>query len=378
MQWKRHEEVVDVYIARKQSRGGKRFEFVRMSGKEDADRVIERLHGFNLYGSNLTVKLARNNNNNGEDMGEGKTYNGSCGGGRFMEDEEMFGGGDSVSSINNRLLNWGMGEIKVQRIGAKSFLLTIEYEDLYLMLEDLEWSYVMVKDKDSRIVGVLGVNANHSRDCEKVTVLISTDQDNKIEEVVEIEVGDKIFEIGVVELGFLDDTTTALGKKVIADKVKCDVIQESESETDTISLQDKKEIVDDDRSCSSTEKEALNVMCAEKDLINCLNREMESLRDQINEKELMGGGNSKVEKKTAKCVNNEEADIQRDCKLVHDENVVDDSIWVGAVSKGLLNDNGLVEHVVDPNEISNQLCEPLSRMADTDNRDMGFKYTTHN
>ncbi|KAK8582680.1 hypothetical protein V6N13_069452 [Hibiscus sabdariffa] len=68
MQWKglwhsfaRHGEVVDVYIARKQSRGGKRFGFVRMSGKEDADRVIERLHGFKLYGSNLIVKLARNN-----------------------------------------------------------------------------------------------------------------------------------------------------------------------------------------------------------------------------------------------------------------------------------------------------------------------------
>ncbi|KAK8582689.1 hypothetical protein V6N13_069461 [Hibiscus sabdariffa] len=68
MQWKglwhsfaRHGEVVDVYIARKRSRGGKRFGFVRMSGKEDADRVIERLHGFKLYGSNLIVKLARNN-----------------------------------------------------------------------------------------------------------------------------------------------------------------------------------------------------------------------------------------------------------------------------------------------------------------------------
>ncbi|KAK8582692.1 hypothetical protein V6N13_069464 [Hibiscus sabdariffa] len=89
----------------------------------------------------------------------------------------------------------------------------------------------------------MGVNANHSRDCEKVTVLISTDQVKKIEEVVEIEVGDKIFEIGVVELGFSDDTATALGKKVIVEKVNCDVIQESESETDTISLQDKKEVV---------------------------------------------------------------------------------------------------------------------------------------
>ncbi|KAK8582682.1 hypothetical protein V6N13_069454 [Hibiscus sabdariffa] len=56
-----HGEVVDVYIARKRSRGWKRFGFVRMSGKEDADRVIERLHGFKLYGSNLIVKLARNN-----------------------------------------------------------------------------------------------------------------------------------------------------------------------------------------------------------------------------------------------------------------------------------------------------------------------------
>ncbi|KAK8582683.1 hypothetical protein V6N13_069455 [Hibiscus sabdariffa] len=287
-------------------------------------------------------------------MGEEKTYNGSCGGGRFMATIT------SVSSINNRLLNWGLGEIKVQRMGAKSFLLTIEDEDLYLMLEDLEWSYLKEIFNDIRpwsesinyreratwleVKGLplhvwhavtlkkiaklwgsfdaMGVNANHSRDCEKVTVLISTDQVKKIEEVVEIEVGDKIFEIGVVELGFSDDTATALGKNVIADKVNCDVIQESESETDTISLQDKKEVVDDDRSCSGTEEEALNVMCAEKDLINCLNREMESLRDQINEEELMVG-NSKVEKKTAKCVDSEEADKKRDCKLVHDENVVD-------------------------------------------------------
>ncbi|KAK8689715.1 hypothetical protein V6N13_088428 [Hibiscus sabdariffa] len=67
MQWKglwhsfaRHGEVVNVYIARKCSKGGKRFGFVRMNGKEDADRVIERLHGFKIYGSLLTVKHARN------------------------------------------------------------------------------------------------------------------------------------------------------------------------------------------------------------------------------------------------------------------------------------------------------------------------------
>ncbi|KAK8576933.1 hypothetical protein V6N13_121932 [Hibiscus sabdariffa] len=65
MHWKRlwfsfarHGDVVNAYIARKLSRGGKRFGFVRMKEKVDADRAIERLHGFFLYGSKLTVKMA--------------------------------------------------------------------------------------------------------------------------------------------------------------------------------------------------------------------------------------------------------------------------------------------------------------------------------
>ncbi|KAK8576936.1 hypothetical protein V6N13_121935 [Hibiscus sabdariffa] len=64
MHWKglwfsfaRHGDVVNAYIARKLSIGGKRFGFVRMKEKVNADRAIERLHGFFLYGSKLTVKM---------------------------------------------------------------------------------------------------------------------------------------------------------------------------------------------------------------------------------------------------------------------------------------------------------------------------------
>ncbi|KAK9044992.1 hypothetical protein V6N11_058882 [Hibiscus sabdariffa] len=56
----RHGEVVSVYIARKKSRGGKRFGFIRMKNLVEAERVMERLHGFTLYGSRLCVKRARN------------------------------------------------------------------------------------------------------------------------------------------------------------------------------------------------------------------------------------------------------------------------------------------------------------------------------
>ncbi|KAK8585593.1 hypothetical protein V6N13_050570 [Hibiscus sabdariffa] len=57
----RHGDVVSVYIAKRKSRGGKRFGFVRMKNLVEAERVMERLHGFTLYGSKLSVKRARDN-----------------------------------------------------------------------------------------------------------------------------------------------------------------------------------------------------------------------------------------------------------------------------------------------------------------------------
>ncbi|KAL4291538.1 hypothetical protein GQ457_14G012110 [Hibiscus cannabinus] len=54
----RHGVVVDVFIPRRRSRASRRFGFVRMASKEDADRVIERLNGFWLYGARVSVSLA--------------------------------------------------------------------------------------------------------------------------------------------------------------------------------------------------------------------------------------------------------------------------------------------------------------------------------
>ncbi|KAL4283907.1 hypothetical protein GQ457_16G022410 [Hibiscus cannabinus] len=54
----RHGVVVDVFIPCRRSRAGRRFGFVRMASKEDVDRVIERLNGFWLYGTRVSVSLA--------------------------------------------------------------------------------------------------------------------------------------------------------------------------------------------------------------------------------------------------------------------------------------------------------------------------------
>ncbi|KAK8622412.1 hypothetical protein V6N13_117329 [Hibiscus sabdariffa] len=52
-----------------------------------------------------------------------------------------------------------------------------------------------------------GENAAHSRDCEKVTILITTEIVDRIEEVVEICVGNLLHQVRVIELGFNDNST---------------------------------------------------------------------------------------------------------------------------------------------------------------------------
>ncbi|KAK9010074.1 hypothetical protein V6N11_036591 [Hibiscus sabdariffa] len=54
----RHGEVVATFIARKLSRGGKRFGFVRFRDEVDAGRAMERLNDFVVYWFRLIVKLA--------------------------------------------------------------------------------------------------------------------------------------------------------------------------------------------------------------------------------------------------------------------------------------------------------------------------------
>ncbi|GMI71985.1 hypothetical protein HRI_000867800 [Hibiscus trionum] len=56
----RHGDIVDVFVPRKRSKSGRRFGFVRYAKKADAMRAIERLHRFTLFGSHISVTLARN------------------------------------------------------------------------------------------------------------------------------------------------------------------------------------------------------------------------------------------------------------------------------------------------------------------------------
>ncbi|KAK8659987.1 hypothetical protein V6N13_050924 [Hibiscus sabdariffa] len=257
----RHGEVLDTFIANKRNKEGKRFGFVRTSNKSDANRMIERLNNFNLFGSKITVSYARfqtrqtfwrrldpretrnwdkdDKNNtrfakgessipgtkeayinkeglkqvegdeNYEDM-EKKRLKFF----RHVEEEALWNlknclVGDtpnicSIESVRSRLHEWGMGEIKVKRLGGRSFILIIEDMELYMMHEDLQWSYLKEPWGEFE---AFGENLNCNIDCEKMRVLIVTEQVHKISEVVDLEVGNLVYEIKIIEVGFTDNSS---------------------------------------------------------------------------------------------------------------------------------------------------------------------------
>ncbi|KAK8635012.1 hypothetical protein V6N13_022890 [Hibiscus sabdariffa] len=367
MHWKglwhafaRHGDVTDTFIPRKLSRGGKRFGFVRLKSRTDALRIIERLNGFILYGYRLTVKMARfkkgvYKEKSSETQGTKNWMNDTVGrvktvmesgnqnrgklkriSGHVMEEELwklrrcLVGEMASICSLRSivlRLQEWGLGEIRVQRMGSKLFLLSFEDDELYMMLEDLNWSYLReifmevrpwsetLKQPEratwlevsgcplhcwnhttlKRVAELwgtfeaVGENINHRKDCEKVSVLISTSQAKRIEEVIEIEIGSMIVEVGVKELGFSDISTEGVMAKVVPVKKDNDV-QDSGSTLGYSSEAEKNDSSEAGRSGSRVEDEALNEMCADKRFNNCQAQGSERTSCQLGEFELIGGG----------------------------------------------------------------------------------------
>ncbi|KAK8655601.1 hypothetical protein V6N13_108175 [Hibiscus sabdariffa] len=133
----------------------------------------ERLNGFSVYGYKLTVKKAYQNRRGGVRVKKGeqvqprieernqdifnKVRNPSRDASLkkvtgHVNDEDLWNLQNcfvgettsvcSVKSIADMLEAWGLNGIRVQRMGGKTFLLSFEYKDLFIMLEDLQWAYL--------------------------------------------------------------------------------------------------------------------------------------------------------------------------------------------------------------------------------------------
>ncbi|KAL4325630.1 hypothetical protein GQ457_11G000690 [Hibiscus cannabinus] len=143
----------------------------------------------------------------------------------------------SSENVEDRLHNWGLGDLKVKYLGGKDFLIEFPDEELYKLLEENNWAILKEVFTEVQswtetfrlserltwieIIGIplhcwnqetfrrianiwgsleaLGENTNQMLGCEKVLILISTDQVKKIDEIIELEAGRDVFLIRVSE-----------------------------------------------------------------------------------------------------------------------------------------------------------------------------------
>ncbi|KAK8553680.1 hypothetical protein V6N13_100519 [Hibiscus sabdariffa] len=221
MQWKgswhlfaRHGEVNRAFIAKKLSRGGKRFGFVSFGMESDASRAMERLIGFDVYGYRLTVKLTNHNINKWR--ASGKQYR---------------------DQINK-------GEVGPQQLRNNQIL----------------------RDMNQRELG--GEDANRVLNSERATILITTGYSRRIDETVLVEIGSETHEISILELGFKDDTVDPLTQ---ATNAKASMKPQSEDSSESCSESEQEQTSNSGKEMSKggMERESLNEMGAEKEDMEC-------------------------------------------------------------------------------------------------------------
>ncbi|KAK8691217.1 hypothetical protein V6N13_074735 [Hibiscus sabdariffa] len=121
----------------------------------------------------------------------------------------------NVSSITSRLQDWGLNDIKVQWMGGKISLISFEDDGLYIMLEDLDWSYlkeifckverwmesekVSGEDKIEKEPGWVSVNGLVPKDlsCADISLVGFEEPTNNINRVGWVEVVSEITKVRV-------------------------------------------------------------------------------------------------------------------------------------------------------------------------------------
>ncbi|KAL4377449.1 hypothetical protein GQ457_02G034240 [Hibiscus cannabinus] len=145
----------------------------------------------------------------------------------------------STSQVEDRLHAWGLHGVTVKYMGGCKFLIDIMDQELFSQLQVQEWAilkevfseietwtdlfhlperitwiqvtsvplhcwnlttFKRIADSWGSLIS-LGENASQFIDCEKVTLLISTKQRERISEVIEVEVGRDCFLVQVDEFG---------------------------------------------------------------------------------------------------------------------------------------------------------------------------------
>ncbi|KAK8609381.1 hypothetical protein V6N13_061830 [Hibiscus sabdariffa] len=158
----------------------------------------------------------------------------------------------NTEEVKRRLHKWGLGDLLVKCMGGRRFLIDVNDEELLSLLEKHQWSLlkeifldfccwseafkIHVRSNWVEVVGLplhcwnymtfkriaeswgslvaLGENLNQVQGCEKMMLLISKNRMKKIEEVIEMVVGNESYQVLVFGIYIIKvPPSSLLGKK---------------------------------------------------------------------------------------------------------------------------------------------------------------------
>ncbi|KAK8612766.1 hypothetical protein V6N13_092873 [Hibiscus sabdariffa] len=169
-----------------------------MKDKVDVDRVIARLHNFILYGSKLSVKVVRKSYVwKGNDAGRHQTPRVELPG-KWIED--------------CKIVKQSTAEAHSERENIKRITEHMENEDLWKLRRCLVGTMETICSEVFSDVKPWSEQTSYNER--------ATWQVRRIAEMIELEVGDKVFLVYVKELGFVDGTSYPLCNTWNGDKGK--------------------------------------------------------------------------------------------------------------------------------------------------------------
>ncbi|KAK8684828.1 hypothetical protein V6N13_040844 [Hibiscus sabdariffa] len=232
----------------------------------------------------------------------------------------------NTEEVKRRLHNWGLGDLVIKSMGGRRFLIDLNDDELLRLMEEQQWSLlkevflevcywsedfkVPVRTTWVEVVGMplhcwnymtfkriaecwgslvaLGENINQSQGCEKMSLLIQTNQLKKIEDIIGIEVGNEVYEARIYELYIIKVSTSSL-KSCLGEKDDRKIVSEtgeSSSESTTMSAQIEKTVSSGDNPIGIDE--ALNVVCMGKSFHDYESTQNKDKSRSLGEPDLVG------------------------------------------------------------------------------------------
>ncbi|MBA0781616.1 hypothetical protein Gotri_002523 [Gossypium trilobum] len=191
-----HGDVIDAFIPAKKSKSGRKLGFVRFDKIMDAQKVINRLNGFVILGSRISVYLARFK-------------------GRRQVWRKVPVNGDSKQNMENHKegIVSGKKEMDIKLIIGETYNRSRDNLNLKEVMDGL-WGELVP----------LGENMTKVNRFDKMAMLVSIKQPERIDELIFLEVGEVRFSVRVKEVGFSESFGNISGKNRVKESKRLESI----------------------------------------------------------------------------------------------------------------------------------------------------------